>query len=80
MDDVTKTQNEEKQEQEALKRLCERAENGDAQAQFELGKCYAQGSGVEQSMSDAIEWYRKAAEQGNADAQDDLGLCYLHGK
>ena len=30
MDDVTKTQNEEKQEQEALKRLCERAENGDA--------------------------------------------------
>ena len=53
-----------------------RAERGDAQAQFLLGECYADGFGVEKDMAKAVDWYRKAAEQGFADAQLYLGLCY----
>ena len=44
------------------------ASKGDANAQYALGRCYAQGDGVEQSYSEAIKWYSKAAKKGNCDA------------
>ena len=65
--------------EDVAERIQKLAESGDAEAQFELGNCYAQGNGVEQSMTDAIEWYCKAAEQGNADAQYHLGVIYGNG-
>ena len=40
-------------------------QQGDADAQFELGFCYANGKGVEQDQAEAVSWYRKAAEQGD---------------
>ena len=48
------------------------AEQGDAQAQRNLGVMYANGRGVPQNDQEAVTWYRKAAEQGDAQAQSYL--------
>ena len=52
------------------------AEQGDADAQYNLGFSYNLGLGVSQDYTEAVKWYRKAAEQGHADAQYNLGCCY----
>lgn len=57
----------------------EAAEKGDAEGQWKLGVCYADGKGVEKNATEAVKWYRKAAEQGNAEAQLNLGMCYFSG-
>ena len=53
-----------------------KAESGDAESQFQLGRCYDKGEGVPRDLVEAAKWYRKAAVQGLARAQDNLGLCY----
>ena len=40
------------------------AEQGDVDAQYNLGLYYQYGRGVEQNSKKAVEWYAKAAEQG----------------
>ena len=55
------------------------AEKGDAEAQFNLGRCYYNGQGVVKNYSEAVNWYRKSAEQGDGKAQCNLGVCYLSG-
>lgn len=50
------------------------AEQGDSQAQYELGNIYRRGQSVEQSYVEAAKWYRKAAEQGYAKAQNNLNF------
>ena len=55
------------------------ADQGDAEAQCDLGVCYEVGSGVPKDEVEAVKWYRKAAEQGNAAAQSGLGGCYAYG-
>lgn len=55
------------------------AEQGDAEAQCELGNCYYFGQGVNKSYEEAAKWYRKSAEQGYAKAQYKLGHCYDSG-
>ena len=66
-------------EGQEIARLEERALAGDAQAQFDLGKCYASGSGVEADAAAAVYWYAQAAGQGHADAQNNLGICLYNG-
>ena len=56
------------------------AEQGDAGAQYELGRMYAWGQGVPQNYAQAVSWHRKAAEQGHADAQYNLGVAYNKGQ
>jgi len=56
------------------------AEQGNANAQHNLGNCYYYGKGVEQDYTQAVYLYRKAAEQGNSDAQNALGYCYYNGE
>ena len=56
------------------------AEQGDAEAQYNLGIMYDYGWGVPQDYAEAVSWYRKAAEQGDADAQNNLGFVYANGK
>ena len=46
------------------------AEQGDAEAQFNLGLMYSEGQGVPQDDKEAVKWYRLAAEQGDADARE----------
>lgn len=55
------------------------AENGDAKAMTELGKCYYLGKGVEKSGDKAFQWLSKAADAGNANAFYWLGACYQYG-
>ena len=57
-----------------------RAEQGDADAQYNLGVMYGDGEGVPQDDKEAVRWYRLAAEQGNSDAQNNLGLMYEEGE
>ena len=56
------------------------AEQGDADAQFNLGWMYDFGKDVPEDDAKAVSWYRKAAEQGLADAQYNLGLMYALGR
>ena len=51
------------------------AEQGHANAQFDLGVIYDNGDGVPQDYAEAVKWYRMAAEQGYATAQFNLGSC-----
>ena len=50
-----------------------RAEQGDADAQYNLGVSYVTGAGVLQDDTEAVRWYRLAAEQGVAEAQFNVG-------
>lgn len=57
----------------------QRAEQGQADAQYYIGLMYALGKGLPKDYQKAAMWYRKAAEQGYADAQFDLGRLYAVG-
>jgi TPR repeat protein len=59
--------------------LRSRAENGDAEAQLNLGLMYADGEGVLQDFAKAFEWFQRAAAQGNAEAQEGLAIMYADG-
>lgn len=52
------------------------AEQGNAQAQYDLGEAYFKGLGVTRSNIEAMKWYRKAAEQGHGNAQYRVGQLY----
>ena len=53
------------------------AEQGGAEAQYNLGVMYNIGDGVPEDKLEAAKWFRKAAEQGLAVAQAALGLQLL---
>ena len=57
----------------ALREFKPLAEQGIAEAQFNLGVMYVTGQGVPQDNKEAAKWYRLAAEQGVAEAQFNLG-------
>ena len=57
----------------------QRAENGDALAQAELGSIYLRGLTVEQDDVQALFWYRKSAEQGSDEGECGLAWMYLQG-
>src|ERR1700680_2903914 len=58
----------------------QRAERGDAEAQYTLGHDYLVGAGVPQSQKQGAEWYAAAAAQGLAQAQFALGYLYEQGE
>ena len=55
------------------------AEQGHADAQYNLGSMYDEGQGVPRDAAEAAKWHRKAAVQGHADAQLSLALMYSYG-
>ena len=55
------------------------ADQGDADAQYNLGLMYYNGDGVTQDDAEALKWYRLAADQGDATAQSNLGSMYANG-
>jgi len=63
----------------ALKLLRPAAEQGNANAQTDLGWLYEQGNGVTQDFKEAMKWYRAAADQGSTRAQYNLGVMYFQG-
>ncbi len=59
--------------------IMQRALQGSASAQAQLGFLYATGRGVPQNLGEAAYWYSRAAEQGDDRAQYLLGLAYDKG-
>ncbi|MCE2510041.1 MAG: sel1 repeat family protein [Alphaproteobacteria bacterium] len=60
--------------------LVERAQKGDADAQYALAIAFDTGKGFEEDDAKAIVWYRRAAEQGHMHAQHNLGISYENGE
>lgn len=64
----------------ALREWQDLAEQGDANAQYQLGVLYYRGEGVPQDFDEAATWFKAAADSGDADAQFNLGLMFSHGQ
>lgn len=64
---------------EAAKWFQKAADQGIAEAQFNLGAMCYNGFGVPQDYAEAMKWFQKAADQGNAQAQNSLGVMYKNG-
>jgi len=75
-----KTSNKRKISKAEINRLLKAVEQGDANAQNNLGVCYYYGNGIRKDYDKAADLFAKAAEQGNANAQKNLGLCYYDGE
>ncbi len=56
------------------------ADEGNVNAQFNLGYLYDKGQGVRQNFVEAMRWFRKAADQGDAISQFTIGTMYEVGK
>ena len=56
------------------------AENGDAEAECNLGKCHYLGQGTPQNYYVALSWFRKSADKNCAEAQYYIGRCYSYGQ
>jgi len=56
-----------------------KANQGDSEAQFQLGKCYENGwNDLHMDYDMAVQWYQKAAKQGHPEAQNKMGTdCLL---
>ena len=61
---------------DALRRA---AEQGDVDAQFQLGVAYDLGRGLPENDPEAARWYRLAAERGHPEAQYQVGFIYASG-
>ena len=56
------------------------ADQGHAEAQYELGIMYAKGLGVTEDDAAALRWFRRAADQGNAQTEFFIGWMYVNGE
>jgi len=52
---------------------------GLTEAEFALGSCYEEGTGVDVDLEEAKRWYARAAEKGDTDSEYALGFCYDDG-
>src|SRR5205823_709105 len=52
------------------------AQQGDVNAQHNLGNMYESGQGVPQDYAEAVAWFQKAADKGHPMAQANLGVMY----
>ena len=64
----------------AAQRIRLAADQGDAEAQFNLGTMYENGRGVPQHDGEAVRWFHLAADQGNTEAQYQFGVRYAIGR
>jgi hypothetical protein len=55
------------------------AEQGDAEAQVNVGEIFERGLGDQPNYEAAAIWYQRAAEQGNSRGQFNLGTLYEQG-
>jgi len=67
--------------------LFQKAYVGDPEAQYQIGKIYCEGKGIQYDgkgipydYPKAIEYLTKSAQKGHAQAQNDLALMYLEGQ
>lgn len=57
----------------------DKALNGDASAQYQLGLLYLEGQSTIQDFEEAARWFELAAEKNHVQAQYQLGLFYKNG-
>ncbi len=65
--------------QDPIAELRRQADQGNADAQYQLGLMYDFGEGVPEDDATAVRWYRLAAEQGHAETEFRLGSIYAVG-
>lgn len=65
--------------QQPLKRVQERAADGDGSAELELGLRYVMGSDGVRNVPLGVEWIKKAANRSIPQAEHELGSLYLMG-
>ena len=63
-----------------MEELIKRAEQGDAEAQLELGMAYYNGENTNKNYRKAYHWFQKSAGHGYAEAQFMLGEMLRSGK
>ena len=63
-----------------FQKMLDVARAGDAQAQCELGKCYAEGENVEQDYKESLYWFNEAVKNGDFMALACLGVMYELGR
>ena len=64
---------------EAIRWDREAANQGDAEAQFNIGIAHSKGEGVVRDDAEALRWYRMAAVQGLPQAQNLVAVAYAAG-
>ena len=62
------------------KALEKKAEQGDAESQMKLSKCYMFAKGADRNYEKCAYWCTKAANQNIAESQYGLGILYEHGQ
>jgi TPR repeat protein/uncharacterized caspase-like protein len=65
---------------ETAARYRKAAERGEAWAQRDLAKMYADGRGVPYDEAESVKWYRQAAEQGDVESSFRVGYAHTKGK
>jgi hypothetical protein len=65
---------------DSLYELRQRAQAGDAEAEFEMGARYASGEDVAQDYPQAVKWFTVAADRGQVLAAATLGAYYWAGR
>ena len=58
----------------------EKAETGDADSCFSVGRFYETGNGTDRDEREAFYWYSKASSLGHTEAAGALGDCYYYGR
>lgn len=72
----------EMEEKGGLSRIAElrgKADGGDAEAAYELGRRLAEGIGVDKDLAEALRRFEEAAARGHADAMYRAGQCCAEG-
>ena len=64
---------------DTLNEVREKAENGDAIAQYELGMSYIDGMVVDKNIEEGLKWVTLSAQQNHDCAQVSLGMFYYYG-
>jgi TPR repeat protein len=64
-----------------LEALTKKAQEGDRQAQYDLGMVYYSGrEEIPRNMELGAEWFLKSAQQGHTEAEFAIGRCYFYGR
>ena len=63
----------------AILELHQKAESGDAEAQYKIGELYSEGDLVQEDDVKATYWFKRAVEQGHIQAHTQLARNYLAG-
>lgn len=57
-----------------------KADEGDAESQYQMGRLFTRGKDVNQNFREALKWHTKAAQQGHVKAQITLGTMHHWGR